>query len=211
MSAAKRRLASRRLPSRRLASGKHGVSATGVLSVTVANIPGRSRWPGFSRAYRTSTVRVAGSRCGWMNSTLPENISPGNASTVASTAWPFVDQAELVLVDLGLHPDGVQVDDLEHRLAFLHFLALDDVLLEHVAADRREDRDREVGLAVLENLVDLGLSDPPPPELLGRGAVHLLPIGRERAGQRLTAARPDCDARPAALSSSWIAWFSSGL
>src|SRR4051794_3306260 len=35
-----------------------GESATDVLSVTVANMPGRSRWPGLSSANRTSTVRV---------------------------------------------------------------------------------------------------------------------------------------------------------
>ena len=80
---------------------------------------------------------------------------------------PVVDQAD-VLVDLGLDPDGVEVGDLEHRVAFRHLLALDDVLLEHVPADRREDRDREVGLALLEDLVDLGLGDPPALELLGR-------------------------------------------
>ena len=65
-----------------------GVSAIAVFRVTVANMPGRSRSPGFSSAYRTSTVRVDGSTFGWMNSTLPENVLPGNASTLASTACP---------------------------------------------------------------------------------------------------------------------------
>ena len=83
-----------------------------------------------------------------MNSTLPGNVSPGNASTRRLDRLPHVDQAELVLVDLGLDPDRAQVGDLEHRVAFLHLLALDDVLLDHVPADRREDREREVGLAL---------------------------------------------------------------
>ncbi len=174
-------------------------------------MPGRSRWPGLSSAYRTSTVRVAGSRCGWMNSTLPGKVSPGNASTRRLDGLPFADQAQLVLVDLGLDPDRVQVGDLEHREAFRHFLALDDVLLEHVAADRREDRDREVGLAVLEDLVDLGLGDPPPLELLGREPDQLLPIAEQRARPRRSASRTGIgSARRAAVSSSWIAWYSSG-
>ena len=52
-----------------------------------------------------------------MNATLPGKTSPGNASTVASTAWPTRTSAELILEDLGLDPDVRQVGDLEHRLA----------------------------------------------------------------------------------------------
>ena len=124
---------------------------------------------------------------------------------------PHADQAQLVLVDLRLDPDGVEVGDLEHRVARLHLLPLDDVLLEDVPADRREDRDREVGLALLEDLVDLGLGDPPPLELLGRRADHLLPVGRERPADGRLRLAPTRPARRAALSSSWIACDSSGL
>ncbi len=60
---------------------KSGVSASGVVNVTAANIPeapaNAEICPGRIGLQR---CEVAGSRCGWMNSTLPGKVWPGNAS-----------------------------------------------------------------------------------------------------------------------------------
>ena len=50
-------------------------------------------------------------------------------------------------------------------------------------AHRRIDRYLEVGLSLLEDLVDLGIGDSPPFQLLGRGSHHFLSVALKRSAQ----------------------------
>ena len=88
--------------------------------------------------------------------------------------------AQLVLVYLGLDPDVCEVGDLEHRVALGHVLALDDVLPDDVATDRREDRHAVVGLALRQDLVDLPGVIPQSRASRAPGATSSLLFAQER-------------------------------
>ena len=77
-------------------------------------------------------MRVAGSSVGLDERDLAREVLAGIRLDGRLDRLPDADQADLVLVDLGLDPDVRQVGDLEHRLALGDLLALDDVLLDHV-------------------------------------------------------------------------------
>ena len=142
---------------------------------------------------------------------MPEKRLAGKRLDRRHGGLAFMNQAQLMLINLGLHPDRVQVDHLEHRVAFRHLLALDDVFLEDVPALGRKDREREVGLSLREDLIDLGLGDSPPLAAFRpmRGPSH---ADRSRASDRSrSVARSPAAARRDAFNSSWIACDNSGL
>src|SRR2546428_4743339 len=83
---------------------------------------------------------------------------------------PDLDERQLVLVDVRVHPDRGEIGDLVERHSRLGPVALEGHLLDHDARDRRVDRLIELGLPALLERPDLLLGEIPETEALAARA-----------------------------------------
>src|ERR1700761_8516838 len=109
-----------------------------------------------------------------MNATLPANDSPGNASTVASTSCPTRTSPTWSSKTWALTQTRCRSATSNIGWPSETYCPSTMFFFRTPPADLRDDRDRHVGLALLQDLVDLRLGDPPELELLGRQTHHLI-------------------------------------
>ena len=134
-------------------------------------------------------MRVAGSSVRLDERDLAREDLAGERLDGRLDRLPDPDQADLVLVDLGLDPDVRRSATSNIASPSATYWPSTTFFLTTTPADRGEDRHPvKSALPVREDLVDLLLGDPPELELLGRQADQLLAVARGATGPGRSAA-----------------------
>ena len=128
-----------------------------------------------------------------MKVTLPSTGAPRSARTVTLRALPISDRPDVGFGHVGDDPHARVIGDPVELVPGLHLLAIDDLLLDHVAGRRRRPIDGPwigVGLA---HLVDAALRDAEVPQPQHGAFKTLVHLGTgSRPSVRMATIRSDC-------------------